>query len=192
MSVPDVSTKLGDGVYYRQKDYASFFQRLTANLIDAIVLYLAMVVLAVVVHYLYYNLGMFSLSEEVFAGLIFAVACLVPWSYLTICKASSLRTVGYRMAGLKIVNLTGQSASWYQMTFRMFLWICGPFSMFLDSVWVFTDEARQTCRDCYCGTLVVQNKAVPQGTAPLILTLYNVLGLTLIYKRTKPVTPKSA
>lgn len=187
-----MSTRLGDGVYYRRDDYASFLRRLTANLIDVVVLYFAMVVLAVVLDYFYYNLGVISLSYGAFTCFIFAVICLVPWGYLTICKASSLRTLGYRVAGLKIVTLAGQSVPWYQMSFRLFLWIFGPFSMFLDSVWVFTDEARQSCRDCYCGTLVVRNRAVPRGTAPIILTLYNVLGMTLIYKRTKRATSKSA
>lgn len=187
-----MSTRLGDGVYYRRDDYASFLRRLTANLIDVVVLYFAMVVLAVVLDYFYYNLGVISLSYGAFTCFIFAVICLVPWGYLTICKASSLRTLGYRVAGLKIVTLAGQSVPWYQMSFRLFLWMFGPFSMFLDSVWVFTDEARQSCRDCYCGTLVVRNRAVPQGTAPIILTLYNVLGMTLIYKRTKRATSKSA
>lgn len=106
MSAPDVSTRLCDGVYYRREDYASFLRRLIANLIDVVVLYSAMVVLAVVVDYLYYNLGMISLSSGAFTSLIFAVVLLVPWSCLTICKASSLRTLGY----LAIVWLGSRSS----------------------------------------------------------------------------------
>ena len=187
------STELGEGVYFRLEDYGSFLRRTLATLIDIGVLLFVWFLVGEIVYYLYFDLDLLSGSgEEAFEVWLNASCVLVAWGYLSICKSTSLRTLGYRMAGLKIVTLQGNRVPWYQMTVRLLLWICGPFSLFLDTLWIFTDEARQSCRDSYCGTLVVKNNAVPEGSGPIRLTFYNVMGMTLMYKRAKLPKPPTA
>ena len=69
------------------------------------------------------------------------------------------------------------------MTFRLLIWLLGPFNLLFDLFWSSLDDDRQTLRDRFAGTCVFNNQAEPIGTAEIHLTHYNAFGFALIYSR---------
>ena len=104
-------------------------------------------------------------------------------------KRSRLRTLGYRLLGLRIVTTSGTQPSIITMTFRLLMWIFGPFNFLIDLLWLGADTEQQTLRDCYCGTYVIRQDAEPIGTAAIHLARYHGMGMTLVYPRV--VRPES-
>lgn len=172
----------GDGVYFEKQDYASFSRRFIATLIDAAVISIASVILWQIIVYLPWASEWSDDNYESTERTFWITCCVSVWMYLTVCKAS-FRTIGYRVTGLRIITLRGQKVPWYQMTFRLLMWIFGPFNFLLDACWIFADDARQSCRDCYSGTLLVKNHAIAAGQSPIHLARYGAAGLNLVYQR---------
>lgn len=106
---------------------------------------------------------------------------LITWGYVVVLKPTTLRTVGYRVAGCRIVNLQGERPSVFRMTYRSLLWIFGPFNLLMDLFWCASDDDRQTLRDRFAGTCVIRNGAQPVGTGEVHLTRFNALGYALAY-----------
>jgi uncharacterized RDD family membrane protein YckC len=114
------------------------------------------------------------------------------WTYLVPLKRSRYRTVAYQLLDLKIVTTRGERPSLFTMTFRMLMWLFGPFNFLLDLIWLGADTEGQSLRDCYAGTYVLRNGAEPIGFAPMHLTRYNGAGLTLAYPRVCRPAPDNA
>ena len=191
MAGDDWMSEFGNGVCFRKDDYGSFPRRLLATIVDVFVLVVCFVGVVSVWDVIYE--GQSGRSDGSDIKVLLVVMLVLTWFYLGILKASSVRTVGYRLAGLRIVTLKGRRVPWYQMTYRLLIWVCGPFNFVFDACWLFADEARQSFRDCYAGTLVVRNDAVPEAEAPIQLTRYGAMGFNLVYKRAvRPSDPQIA
>ncbi len=164
---------LGEGVYYAANDYIGVLRRIAILAIDFTVLFfLGFIVEWVTTEPL----------DDPTDAFFFSHVALV-WTYLTILKPSKVRTVGYWLTGSRIVNLRGQRPSILRMTFRLLLWVFGPFNLLFDLIWAGIEDDRQTLRDRYAGTCVIKNGAEPMGTGEIHLTHYNANGLTLTYPR---------
>ncbi len=74
------------------------------------------------------------------------------------------------------------------MLFRYCLLIVGPLEIFLDLIWLTGEETKQTFRDKYVGTYVVNLKAKPIGQGPQIITKMNVMGWHLMFREVKKNT----
>ncbi|MEO9930710.1 RDD family protein [Rhodopirellula bahusiensis] len=180
-----VDNSLGDGVYFSRQSYPGFIRRTLAMVIDGTILMLAGTAIWMLLLLLFYAME-FSHRPD---ALYFAIWSAITWLYMTVIKRSWLRTVGYRLAGLQIVDARGSRPSLTRMTFRMLMWIFGPFNFILDMVWLGADSEQQTLRDCYCSTFVVRSTAQPEGTAPLHLTRYFAAGIAPSYPRVvRPVS----
>ena len=105
---------------------------------------------------------------------------LFAYLYLTVIKASRLRTVGYRIVGARIVTLKGERPSVFRMTLRLFLWVLGPLNVIADLIWLGVDRDRQSLRDHYTGTLVVKAAAQPIGEGPIHLAYVQAFALSLM------------
>ncbi|MFG0264091.1 MAG: RDD family protein [Rhodopirellula sp. JB055] len=174
-----IDNSLGEGVYFPLQSYPGFIRRSLAMLIDGtIVMFLGTGIWALL-SLLFYAME-FTRSPEVF---FFVIWLATTWAYMTLLKRSWLRTIGYRLAGLQIVDANGSRPSLTRMTLRLLMWVFGPFNFFFDMVWLGADSERQTLRDCYCGTYVVRTAAQPEGIAPLHLTRYFAAGLAPSYPR---------
>ena len=173
-----MNSSLGDGVYFAEADHVGFFRRFAAMVIDFFVLLLCGVVLWCVLA----ALIAYGMSVNVDIA-FFGVCSFSAWLYLTVCKTSKLRTVGYRLTDMKIVTLKGKRPSIARMTFRSLLWMIGPFNIFLDLMWLAADTELQSLRDCYAGTCVVRNGAKPIGEGAVHLAYYTAMGMTFIYPR---------
>lgn len=188
MHRPDNS--LGDGVYYRMADHARMTRRLVAYVVDAIVLIVAAIAVRAVCIALMGPID--RLDTWSFLGwLVFS------YVYLVVLKPSRLRTLGYIVADLKIVTLTGYRPSLPRMTFRLGLafvgltFLCVWFLPLLDLLWVGVDEDSQTLRDRYASTCVVRAKAQPAGRGSIHLARYMALGRYLMFPVvTRPVANK--
>ena len=170
---------LGNGAYYESDDYAGFMRRIGVLVIDTIVILIAGVLLWIPLLTISWNLN--QTFEP--SGLFFLLWAVLIWVYLVPLKRSRLRTIGYRLFGLMIVTTRGERPSLFTMTFRMLMWLFGPFNFVLDLIWLGADTEGQSLRDCYAGTYVLRNGAEPIGFAPVHLTRYNGAGLTLAYPR---------
>ncbi|MEM9587694.1 MAG: RDD family protein [Planctomycetota bacterium] len=170
---------LGNGAYYAPEDYPGFTRRLLVSLIDSVVLLLAGVSLWVPIAIVSWNIDPYFDPSAIFFLFWFATV----WVYLVPLKRCRIRTIGYRLLGLMIVTTRGRKPSLMTMAFRMLIWLFGPFNIVLDLIWLGVDTESQTLRDCYVGTYVIRNGAEPIGFAPVHLTRYNAVGLTLAYPR---------
>lgn len=175
-------TSLKTGVYFASDDYVGFMRRVVILLVDLAVL-----------------IGVYGVFGTLFVGMsddpsgtFFLIYLLFAWAYLTVLKASSVRTLGYWVAGSKILNLRGERPSVFRMTCRLLLWGFGPFNLFFDLWWSVIDDDHQTLRDRFTGTCVVNNRAEPIGTGEIHFAYYNAFGFALMYPCVMhPKIPKS-
>jgi uncharacterized RDD family membrane protein YckC len=166
-------TSLGNGVYYAPNDYVGIGRRVIAFFVDGFVLTLI--------------LSIFLLIWIIVGGgpplLFTALVMLLTWLYIVFCKRSPLRTLGYRLAGCRLVNLQGQRPSLFALTLRSLLWMFGPFNFLLDLIWCGIDEDRQTLRDRFAETCLINDGAAPIGTGEIHLTYFDIGTFNLFYPR---------
>ncbi|MEO1296307.1 MAG: RDD family protein [Cyanobacteria bacterium J06636_16] len=166
-------TSLGMGVYFAPSDYVGVMRRILIIVIDATVLAVAYAVLA----------SFLITVTGALDGSFTTLYLLCTWMYLTVLKTSRIRTVGYRLAGARILTLQGERPSIFRMTFRLLLWGLDPFSLIFNVFWSSLDEDYQTLSDRFAGTYLVNNRARPMGTAEIHLAYYYAFGLALMYSR---------
>lgn len=162
---------LGSGVYYAPDKYVGLLRRLLVYLVDGFLLACVLFTLAVV--------WMLVAQERI--GLFWLTALAIVWFYVAVLKPSRVRTLGYRVAGCRIVNLRGERPSVLRMSLRSVLWIFGPFNLIFDLIWCGMDNDQQTLRDRFAGTCVISNDAVPIGEGEIHLAHFNAMGYTLTY-----------
>ena len=178
---------LGQGVFFATEDYVGILRRIVIQIVDSVVLVAVFVLTSTI----------YSTIVNEFDGRFLLVYATFAWLYLTVFKASRIWTVGYWIAGCRIVNLRGKRPSVIRMTFRLLLWVLGPFNTLLDLIWCGIDDDRQTLRDRFAGTYVVNGSAQPIGTADIHLAFYSACGFALRFPRVErpksmPATPSLA
>ena len=182
MSPRTRDTSLCTVLYFKPKDYVGFGKRLVILVVDLFVVAVS---------------GVSSLFIGGFASVffgdvvpLFVLACLVwIWLYMTAIKASPLRTLGYRAVGAKIVTLRAQRPSIFRMTFRFGLWRLEPFNLVYDLFWTTVDDERQTLRDRFAGTYVVDVNAEPLGEGEIHIARSTVLGYNFAYEYVSHIAP---
>lgn len=179
MKHQQVDHSLGDGIYFSQESYPGFIRRLIAMVTDGAILMFVGIAIWIFLALLFYVLE----SDRSPEALHFAIWLTIAWVYMTVIKRSRLRTIGYRLSGLRIIDIRGSRPSLTRMTLRLLMWTYGPFNFMLDLIWLGADSERQTLRDCYCGTYVVRATAQPEGSAPMHLTRYFAGGIAPSYPR---------
>ncbi|MCR9234446.1 MAG: RDD family protein [bacterium] len=165
---------LGDGVYFAPEDYIGLRRRVVIFLVDATVLLGVLFALA------FFSLFLSEdyVDEESGKGLSWIwFACI--WFYLTVIKASRLRTVGYWVTGARIITLRGTKPSVWRMTYRALLNFYSPLNLVYDLLWVGVDRDRQSLTDRFAGTCVVRKRAEPVGRAEIHYTYYT--GMSFLY-----------
>ena len=166
-------TSLGTGVYYAPDDYVGIGRRFIILLVDSLVLAVLIACLAIV------WLVVIGGSSMAFTAAAFGIF----WAYEVVLKRSSVRTVGYRLTGCRIVNLQGERPSLFALTFRSMLWMLGPFNLLFDLLWCGIDDDRQTLRDRFAKTCLINEGAAPIGAGEIHLTYFDVGTLNLCYPR---------
>jgi len=163
------------GVFYKAQDYANLWKRSLSWLIDLTVLLLLAGALCYCSFYLIEE-------EELALKISFFGSVFVSYVYLAILKSSEIRTLGFRISDIKIVNLYGDKPSWATMLVRFLLLSVGPFELIVDILWLTGEPTKQTLRDKYMGTYVIKNHSKPCGTGFLRNVSLDFLGWHLIFR----------
>ena len=66
----------------------------------------------------------------------------------------------------------------------------GPFNLLFDLMWCGLDEDKQTLRDRFAETCLINDHATPIGTGEIHLTYFDIGSFNLMYPRV--VHPKAA
>lgn len=170
---------LGDADYYDPKDYVGFGKRVIVMMVDSI----ALIVIAIVLWLPFMMLILAGVFEADPSGWFWLLYLVGIWIYLAPIKRSDFGTLGYKLLGLKLVSTKGGRPSIANMTMRMMMWMVGPFNFILDLLWLGADTEKQSLRDCYLGTYLVNKNAQPIGRAPVHLARYYAMGFALAYPR---------
>jgi uncharacterized RDD family membrane protein YckC len=114
----------------------------------------------------------------VMVGLWVALAFL----YFVVLKKSRFGTLGYRLGGVKIVGLNGDSPSLGSLFVRMTFLFLGPTNYLFDLIWLSGDPHKQALRDKFAQTYVVRRSASPIGPAKVIWRQYYILGWSCLVR----------
>lgn len=159
-------------VYYSDADYLSVTRRLLIDGVDTFV--------AVFAAWLVWLICGWGAPEEI-SVLIWMTAFLVVFlAYFVVLKGSRFRTLGYVLAGARIVSLTGERPSYATLLGRLAFAIFGPLNYLFDLLWVSSDPRRQALRDKFAHTYVIRNSAMPAGTGQVVYGTYMVFGWTIL------------
>lgn len=173
MASPPTSALFADG------DYVGIFRRFVIVVVDGCVIALMWLVLVG----LWY--GLIDPTGEPFDQFMWSWICFI-YLYLAILKPTRVRTLGLWVTGARVVDHRGKAPSFVRMTFRLLLWLLGPFNPAIDFFWLSGDCHRQTLRDKFAGTYVVGRHAVPIGRGKRKAAYYNLMGATLIFWEIQP------
>ncbi len=169
------------GVYYRREDYIGVGRRL---LIDAIDVPIAVLLSAAAIG------GVALLAPSwVEAGAALFIVVAVWVAYFVILKRSRFRTLGYVVAGARIVDLRGGRPSVVSLLMRLVFAVAGPINVLMDLMWITGDRHRQSMRDKFASTYVVKKDARPAGSGPIVHRTYMVWGSTYLFKEVKATEP---
>ena len=166
------------GVIFNREEYAGLIKRIVIAVVDLILIFGISISVLFITDYLIYNDELYY-KFNFFFILIFSI-----W-YLAFLKRSKFRTLGYILTGVKIVDLKGQKPSAIKMILRALLLLLGPFELIIDIIWLTSERTKQTLRDKYIGTYVVNKDAIPVKKGPLQNVSLGFMGWNLMYKEIK-------
>ena len=159
-----------EGVFYESRDCAGIVRRLFILAVDFTV------VVALV--WLLFVAAVFS---ETLARFFVPVCGGVCYGYLAGLKATRLGTLGYRLAGVRLVDLQGRQAALWRSTFRLGFLVFGPLNLLFDILWLGGDPNRQSVRDKFAGTYVVRRRATPAGRGRIDYKTYYMMSYNLVF-----------
>src|SRR5690349_18235971 len=117
MDANEGKSDLGRGVYFARRDCAGLPRRLLIIVIDLLVIFPVGVLIQ----------GVWDATNpEVASPIPGLIWMAFAYLYLTLLRRSRLRTLGYILAGVKIVNLKGNPPSFLWMSLRLGLWVFLP------------------------------------------------------------------
>jgi len=168
------------GVVYANDSYAGVMRRIAVDLVDATVAVAASAALTALCLYVF---PQYSTERQ--------VAVLGAWVgvwflYFTVLKRSTIRTAGYRLGDVRIVNLKGERPSLFALSVRLLFAVAGPFNILIDLLWIGNDARRQALRDKFAGTYVIRRGAEPTARGPIRYEYYTILGNNFIFAEVRP------
>lgn len=162
--------------YYRPEDHIGVWRRLLIDVVDTTIAFLASLVLMAVLVAVF--------PRDIAYSFTF-IGALAIWAlYFVALKGSRFRTLGYVLAGARIVNLHGQRPSRTMLALRLAFVTLGPGNFLLDLLWVSSDPSRQALRDKLANTQVIRKSAVPSA-GRIVYRLYT-FGWTLLCAEVEP------
>jgi uncharacterized RDD family membrane protein YckC len=97
----------------------------------------------------------------------------------------AMRTVGYRVMGMKLVNLKGARAGFWSTLLRAAFMFLGPINYVVDLLWMMSNGNRQALRDQLLGTYVVKVNSQPLGVGPIVWENCHLMGYNFIVGEVK-------
>jgi uncharacterized RDD family membrane protein YckC len=162
------------GVYYALKDYAGLRRRLVILAIDGLVVCIGYV-LSIVAS----RSGLLGSPGPYVWALGFAT---FGYLYLAVLARSRFGTLGYAVASVQVVDLTGMRPSLARMSFRTLFAGLGPLNALLDVIWLGGDSHRQALRDKLAGTYIIRRGALPAGRGLQTHVFIWILGYSVMVR----------
>lgn len=162
------------GVFYARKDLAGLGRRILILAVDGLVLYVGYVVSLMA-----FDGGWLRSVPPDLWPLCFAVFCYL---YLGVLARSRFGTLGYAVASVRVVDLTGARPGLACMSLRTLFAVLGPINALLDVIWLGGDSHRQALRDKLAGTYIIRRGAVPAGEGPQRHVIIWILGYALMVR----------
>lgn len=159
------------GVYFAPSDCLGVGRRLIIDIVDFIATTVAGVILSAVLRN--------------------PVLLLVIWpgvlvTYFVFLKGT-YRTLGYVVAGARIVGYDGERPSYGMLSFRLAFVMLGTLytstNYIVDILWLSSDPARQALRDRITRTYVVRRLAQPAGSGAIAHEMVTLHGGALLLTR---------
>lgn len=145
--------------------YASFWERLGAYIIDAILLgiigYMIRLAFGGDTTYVLDESEGFSSTSFVatYFGAAFWLTIIVDWLYFAVMESGSRQaTLGKMALGIKVTDTEGKRISFVNATGRYFAKFISTIILFIGFLMVLWDERRQGLHDKLAGTLVAKGK----------------------------------
>ena len=136
------------------KEYASFWARFGAFLIDSIVAVTAALIVAFVVGFTY---GISGGDESGASALGFTVGIIIPWLYWALLESSSSQaTLGKRAVGIIVTDASGNRMSFARATGRNFAKILSTVILLIGFIMAAFTGKKQALHDMIADTLVVK------------------------------------
>ena len=155
-------------LYYRPEDYLGVMRRLLIDFVDTGVALTISLIL--------------SFVTWLIAPVVIPFVWIAVWiSYFVLLKGSRFRTLGYVLAGAKIVDFSGQRPRYRKLFGRLAFVVLGPANFLIDLCWISSDPSHQALRDKFAHTYVVRANAVPAGTGRIVYPTYMAFGWTLMF-----------
>jgi uncharacterized RDD family membrane protein YckC len=162
------------GPVYAKADYAGFFRRMLALLLDLCILLLTWSVPAIIVC-LVYPQAMHAGGR--WLGLALLVLGL---AYFFIFRLLERGSPGYRLVGIRYAYVLPGRPSKLWIVLRS-LWALFLTMFFgLNHIWILFDPRKQAWHDKLSGFYVVRRRAQPISMQPIVQRLINFMGYTFI------------
>lgn len=167
-------------VCFSPSDYAGFWRRLVVELVDlgtiAVLGVLVAVVVVVVIP-----------AEAPGDAVLLAGWTALMYGYFVLLKRSRLRTLGYRLARVRLVDVRGRPPGVGALSVRLLFAVAGPINVVLDVLWIPSDRCRQSLRDKIAHTYVVKAHARPAGPALIVYRQYYLMGMSFLFQDLEPL-----
>lgn len=158
------------------EDYAGFWKRVVAYIIDAILLYIVLRVAGAPFGISATDTAaQATLKQEILSGMGFAqayghyystmadynlVTTVVAWLYFAICESSAWQgTVGKLALGIRVTDLQGRRISFLRALGRYGAKIVSAIILLIGFLMVAFTRQKQGLHDIICGTLVLNGRA---------------------------------
>ncbi len=173
---------LASGVYFRREDYAPFWRRVLVLAIDLTVFVTVSLLTALPLTFL-------PVSMAATFNLMLLNTVEVAFFYFVVLKRSKFRTLGYRVARVRIVSPNGEAPDYPSMFLRLMFGTLVPFH-WLNWIWLTNDSHRQTLHDKVANTYVVKANAQAVGKGRIVLRYYEISGYNYLFREIDPGATK--
>lgn len=154
-----------------RREYAGFWIRFGANIIDGIIIGIPTGILTSIVSFIWFNSSvqetMLEPDYEPTGGEVLAfmggtfimlfLAILISFLYYTLLHSSKWQgTVGKKLLNIKVINLHGERISFGKASGRYFATILSGIIFYIGYIMAGFTEKKQALHDMIAGTLVVK------------------------------------
>ena len=170
--------KLEVGVYYEDKEYAGLTKRVIIIGVDIFTLVILWASIIIIWEMTNDDI------EEIPVYLTY-IGVSLAYIYLVVFRMFTVGTLGNILTKTKVVDLRGNRPSLFQMTIRFLMLILGPINFLLDFFWLTGDPYKQTLRDKFAATYVINKQAVPLGQGLQTFSTYQIFGMSFVFREVK-------
>lgn len=146
------------------QEYAGFWIRLLAYLLDSIIVSIVSCPLGVVVGMMGVITEVDENSPQMFFGNMFVnvISLIIGWLYFSLTESSSWQaTVGKRLLSLRVTDMNGNRLNFGRATGRYFGKVLSSMICLIGFIMVAFSEKKQGLHDLLANTLVVKGVASP-------------------------------